>query len=316
MSLTNKNIFTYKPTVVLFAITTAITWAFAFPLIKIGFELFQIDNSDTGAKTLFAGIRFFLAGILTMIIAKVNKNSFKLGGSKNIGLLAVFSVVNTTLHYFFFYIGLSNLSGSRSAIIDSLSTFILIIFACIFFKNEHLNIKKVVGCIFGFLGILFININVGANDNTAFSLQGDGMLFMSALSSALGGILTRLVTKKVNPLVATGISLAFGGLLLIIVGIILDGKITVITAGGLFVLLILVLVSAIGFSLYNKLISCNPVGEIAIFNSLIPIFGAILSCLILKEPFYFKYITSALLVVFGVYIINKPSKTIDIMVTD
>lgn len=70
------------------------------------------------------------------------------------------------------------------------------------------------------------------------------------------------------------------------------------------------LVSAIGFSLYNKLISCNPVGEIAIFNSLIPVFGAILSCVILGEPFYLKYVAAILLVVAGVYIINKrKSKT-------
>lgn len=308
MNLKNKNLFTYKPTVVTFAIITAITWAFAFPLIKIGFEAFQIEALDTGAKTLFAGIRFFLAGVLTLLIAKTSKCSFKLGNGENIALLVIFSIINTTLHYFFFYIGLSNLSGSRSAIIDSLSTFILIILACIVFKNEHFTIKKFLGCLLGFTGILLININVGNEDIPAFSLLGDGMLFMSALSSAIGGILTRIVTKKINPMVATGVSLALGGLLLIITGVIMGGKLMVITPFGIFILLMLVLVSAVGFSLYNKLISCNPVGEIAIFNSFIPIFGAILSCLILKEPFYFEYFTSALFVICGVYIINKPVK--------
>lgn len=308
MNLRNKDIFTYKPTVIILAIITAVTWAFAFPLIKIGFELFQIDNSDTGAKTLFAGVRFFIAGILTFIISKFSKCNYSLSGVKCINLLVWLSLINTTFHYFFFYIGLSNLSGSRSSIIDSLSTFILIILACIVFKDEHLTKKKIIGCLFGFLGIFLININFDANSTSAFTLQGDGMLFMSSLCSAMGGILTRIVTKTVNPLVATAISLTFGGLLLIILGICMGGKITEINLSGLFILLLLALVSTVGFSLYNKLISCNPVGEIAIFNSFIPIFGTILSCIILKEEFYFRYFLAGILVIIGVFIINKTSK--------
>ncbi|MEE0858807.1 MAG: DMT family transporter [Acutalibacteraceae bacterium] len=303
-----KNIFEIKPFVILFAILSALTWAFAFPFIKIGFSSFGIEATDTGAKTLFAGIRFFIAGLLTLVIAKLTKKSFKIGSKSNFGWLALFSVVNTSLHYFFFYIGLSNLPGSRSSIIDSLSTFFLIILACIIFKNEHMTAKKAVGCLLGFAGILIINISFGSSDNSAFTLSGDGMLFMSALCSAFGGILTRVVTKKIDPLVATGISLSFGGALLIIAGILMGGKLNKVTPIGIIILFLLVLVSAIGFSLYNQLISCNPVGEIAIFNSLIPIFGAILSCLILGETFYFKYIPASILVVSGVYIINKPNR--------
>lgn len=50
------------------------------------------------------------------------------------------------------------------------------------------------------------------------------MLFMSALCSAFGGVLTRIVTKKIDSLVATGISLALGGGIMIIMGVIMDGK--------------------------------------------------------------------------------------------
>ena len=66
-----QNIFQIRFFVILFATLSAVTWASAFPLIKIGFLEFQITSADTGAKTLFAGIRFFAAGILTLIIAIV-----------------------------------------------------------------------------------------------------------------------------------------------------------------------------------------------------------------------------------------------------
>ncbi|MBO7171406.1 MAG: EamA family transporter, partial [Bacteroidaceae bacterium] len=59
---------------------------------------------------------------------------------------------------------------------------------------------------------------------------------------------------------------------------------------------------------YNKLLSCNPVGKIAIFNSLIPVVGAVTSCLCLGEPFYWKYVWAGTLAATGIYIINRGKK--------
>ena len=44
--------------VALFALTAAIAWGFAYPLIKLGYAEFQITPVMTGSKMLFAGIRF------------------------------------------------------------------------------------------------------------------------------------------------------------------------------------------------------------------------------------------------------------------
>ena len=85
----------------------------------------------------------------------------------------------------------------------------------------------------------------------------------------------------------------------------MHGTLPHITTTGLVILGLLISISALGFALYNKLISCNPVGKIAIFNSLIPVVGAITSCLCLNEPFYMKYLVACLLAMGGIYIINK-----------
>ena len=65
MKYESRDIFREKPFVILFALTAVTAWAFAFPMIKIGFSEFGIGNNDTGAKTLFAGIRFFMNNFLT-----------------------------------------------------------------------------------------------------------------------------------------------------------------------------------------------------------------------------------------------------------
>ena len=66
MKKNTVNIFQRKTTVILLAVSCSVAWAFAFPLIKIGIGDFEISPGDTGSKTLFAGIRFFAAGITVL----------------------------------------------------------------------------------------------------------------------------------------------------------------------------------------------------------------------------------------------------------
>lgn len=306
VSSNSKGIFENKLTVVLLAISCAVAWAFAFPLIKLGINDFKITSNDMASKTLFAGIRFFFAGIIVMITAKLFKMDLRIKGGKNIAIVLLFGFVNTTLNYFFYYIGLSNQSGSRSAVINSLSSFLLIIAACIFIKDERLTVKKIIGCILGFGGILMVNL--GGDFSSQFTFMGDGMLILSAVFSAAGGLLTRAAGKKGDPLVVTGIGLSFGGGIMIAGALLAGGRLTVFSLHGIFMLFCLTMISVYGFSIYNRLLCKNPVGEIAIFNSLIPILGVLLSCIILDEPFKLHYIAAGIVVSAGICVINMPEK--------
>ena len=105
--------------------------------------------------------------------------------------------------------------------------------------------------------------------------------------------------------VGTGYSLTIGGLLLIVPGLMLGGSLPQVNVLGIVCLLLLIAISAIGFALYNKLLSVNPVGRVAIYNSLIPVVGAVTSCLCLGETFHAKYALAGGLAALGIYIINK-----------
>lgn len=59
------------------AIFCALGWSLAYPLIKIGYQEFRIASSDLGGKFLFAGIRFFFAGILFLDFAFSKKQGLK-----------------------------------------------------------------------------------------------------------------------------------------------------------------------------------------------------------------------------------------------
>lgn len=292
--------------VAILAFTAAFVWGWAYPLIKLGFAEFNITQEMTGSKMLFAGIRFFMSGLIILFLAKKLEKSFAPRKKGDIWFILFFTLFNTTLHYTFFYIGLSFSEGSRAAILNSLSVFSVVILACIFFKSDKMNINKILGCILGFAGI--ITLNLGSSDSGQFTWLGDGMIILNALCGATASLMTRGLSKRVDVFVGTGYSLAFGGALLVIPGLILGGYLPNITPLGLIYLLLLIGISTTGFALYNKLLSCNPVGKVAIYNSLIPVVGAVTSCLCLHEQFYWKYVIAGAFATAGIYIINKGKK--------
>ena len=289
--------------VTIFALTAAIAWGWAYPLIKLGFAEFGITADMTGSKMLFAGIRFAMSGFIILAIAFATGRKFKVSKSGDWGYILLFALLNTTLHSSFFYIGLSHSDGARAAILNSLSVFLVVLLACLFFKSDRLTPRKILGCAIGITGILILNVGKGGGGQ--FTFMGDGMIVLNALCSALASLLTRGLSRRVDVFVGTGYSLFFGGLLLVIPSLFMHGTLPYITLAGLVILGLLIGISALGFALYNKLISCNPVGKVAIFNSLIPVVGAVTSCLCLGEPFYMKYLAATLLAMSGIYIINK-----------
>lgn len=292
--------------VMLFALTAAVAWGWAYPLIKLGFDEFGITSSMTAAKMLFAGVRFSLAGLALLLIARLTKRNFKVEGKGGWPYILLFSLLNTALHYLFFYIGLSNSAGARAAILNSLGTFMLVLLACIFFKSDRLTVRKIVGCAVGFIGIMALNI--GGAESGGLTFMGDGMIVLNALCSAFAGLMTRGLGRRVDVFVGTGYSLAIGGVLLVVPSLFMGGVLPVVTLWGVTVLCMLITISAMCFALYNKLLTCNPVGKVAIYNSLIPVVGAVTSSLCLSEPFYWKYAVAALLAMLGIYVINSEKK--------
>lgn len=289
--------------VTLFALTAAIAWGWAYPLIKLGFAEFGITQAMTGSKMLFAGIRFAMSGFILLAIALATKRNFRVSKPADWNYILLFALLNTTLHYSCFYIGLSHSDGARAAILNSLSVFLVVLLACLFFKSDRLTPKKMLGCAIGVVGILVLNVGQGGSGQ--FTFLGDGMIVLNALCSAFASLLTRGLSRRVDVFVGTGYSLFFGGILLVIASLFMQGTLPYITIYGLVILVLLIGISALGFALYNKLISCNPVGKVAIFNSLIPVVGTLTSCLCLGEPFYWKYLVACFLAMVGIYIINS-----------
>lgn len=302
----NNSIFKNKKLVPVLAFLCAAGWSLAYPLIKLGYSNLNVASDDLGSKIRFAGIRFLMAGIIVIIFALLQKKKMQIKEGKSWLWLLLFAIVNISLHYCFSYVGLGYLPSSRSTILDSMNGFFAIILSCLIFADDKFTKIKTLGCVLGFSGILLINIQVGQAMFSGISFRGDGMILLNALCGAFGGILTRVVSKKMDMTLATGLSMAIGGMILCIITLFVHPNVAWnITAKSILIIISLVLISAVCFGIYNQLIACNPISKIAIFNAFIPILGVIFSAIILGEPMKLKYFVAGMLVALGVYVINK-----------
>jgi drug/metabolite transporter (DMT)-like permease len=71
-------------------------------------------------------------------------------------------------------------------------------------------------------------------------------------------------------------------------------------------LLYLATVSAVAYSLWGILLKYNPVSKVAVFGFMNPVFGVILSAILLREEGSLSLISivSLVLVCIGIYIVN------------
>ncbi len=299
----NNSIKTNPVFVIAVSVFCTLLWGSAFPCIKIGYELFNIRSDDIPTKLIFAGARFFLAGIIVLCTGLIiDRKAMKINRRDllPIGILGFFQ---TFLQYFLLYIGLVNVSGTKSAILTSVSAFGSVILSAAVFKSDKLTLKKLIGCAIGLTGIILMN--TGGDSLGGFLLLGDGLVILSNLSGAAGNVISKKISGGRSPVQLSAWQLIFGGSALIFAGTLSGGRLVFSGAGSVFMLLYLAAMAGIAFMLWTMLLFHNSVSKVAVFNLLIPVFGTMWSALFLGENiFTLTNMLSLLLVCSGIFVVN------------
>ena len=105
-------------------------------------------------------------------------------------------IFQTTLQYIFFYIGLAYTTGIRSSIINGTGAFFSILLAHFIYKNDRLNVNKIVGCIVGFIGVIIVNLNGQDFFASSFSIQGEGFVMLAAFILSASSIYGKKITQN------------------------------------------------------------------------------------------------------------------------
>lgn len=291
------------------ALFCCLLWGSATPCIKVGYQLFGIAESDTATILLFAGCRFALAGLMSILMGSLIQGRFLLPHRGSARPILALSLCQTVWQYFFFYIGLAHASGVKSAIIVGCNVFISILMASLIFRMEPLTRRKLLGCLAGFGGVVCINWSPDAL-TPDMSLMGEGFVFLAMLGYALSSVLLKRYGNREDPVTLSGYQFLLGGLVLAGIGLGLGGRLTVPSLPALGMLLYLAFVSAAAYSVWALLLKYNPVSRVTIIGFTNPVFGVLLSAALLGESeqaFRPISLVALLLVCVGIWIVNRPA---------
>jgi drug/metabolite transporter (DMT)-like permease len=246
----------------------------------LGYGLFHIQSQDTAAQILFAGMRFTLAGILVILTACIaNRKPVYPSNGRSIKRILILSCFQTICQYTFFYIGLAHTSGVKGSVIEASNVFICILITCLVFRMERLTIRKFVGSLLGFAGVVIINLQ-GLQLN--FNI-GDASILLSTCAYAVSSVLVKKFSDEEDVVMLSGYQFLVGGLVLGMIGGLSGGRISSPSGGAVLMLFYLAFISAAAYSLWGILLKHNPVSKIAIFGFLNPVCGVVLSAFLLGE---------------------------------
>lgn len=304
--MSKKLSLTSTPVICLGAMLCCLLWGSAGPFIKTGYALLGIEASDTMAQLLFAGIRFTIAGILTVVFGSLVSKKPLIPKKSSYFNIFKLSLVQTVMQYIFFYVGLAHASGVNSSIVGASNVFLCIVFSTLVFRFEKMTVNKVIGCIIGFAGVVMINLAGGQLGSA--SLFGEGAIFMSSVAYGISSCLIKKYSDDENTVVLSGYQFFIGGIILTVVALIGGGRIEAFTVKSFSLLIYLAMVSSVAYTLWGILLKHNPVAKVSVFGFMNPVFGVIISAIVLGEnnqAFSPQGILALALVCLGIYIVNR-----------
>ncbi len=268
------------PVVTLLAVLCTMLWGSAFPLLKISFVELSIDSP--GEIYDFIAYRFIIAGLLMALLIKMKGEGLGLSDGRSWGFVTLIALVQVCLQFVFFYIGLMNTTGVKASIINGSGTFFMLILSQVFVAAENVSVKKWMGAMAGFAGLVAVNFNASLSE-FSFSLMGDGMILLTAPTGAFGSLLVKRASVFVSPLHINMYQFIIGSALLLAVSHATGSAHLAPSAfqsWNLGVLLYLGASTAMAFALWYTLIQMNNLSRVAVFFFLVPVWGALFSTLL------------------------------------
>jgi drug/metabolite transporter (DMT)-like permease len=260
---------------ILLALLVTFLWSTSFVIIKIG--LAEIP------PLTFAGLRYTIAFICLLPFAFTKSNSFVI---KNLEKKDWFKLVLLGFLFYVFtqgtqFIGLSLLPAVTVSLWLNFTPLIVAVMA-IFLISEYPTKVQWLGVILFLLGIFTFFFPVVLSDN-----QEVGLIVMTigVLANSASAVLGRNINRaaRINPIVVTVISMGIGSIILLVVGIILQGLPPISFQNFLYLLWLAVANTALAFTIWNFTLRTLSAMESSIINGTMLIQIAILAWIFLGE---------------------------------
>lgn len=285
------------------ALLTMLLWGSLFPMVKLGMASYSVEG--TPDILLFAGIRFTICGaVICLFAALKDKKSYAPVKSSIVPILlsGLFAIV---LHYAFTYIGLGTTDSSKTALLKQVGALIYVCISFVFIKEDRPTVQKIVGALVGFVGIVALNFS-----GNGFSLSiGDIFILGASFCTVISSVISKNVVNLVAPINVTGISQLFGGVVLLIAGIVMGGDVKFALDPSILVMVYICIASITSYCIWYEILKKGELSKLFIIKFAEPVFACVFGALILGEDILkIQYLVAFILISGGICISNFAKK--------
>ncbi|MCT8978383.1 EamA family transporter [Clostridium sp. CX1] len=281
--------------VVLAYLAVCIFWGSTYLAIRIGV-------SELPA-TIFAGVRFLVAGSIMLAFAKLKGLEFpkKTVDIKRIAIVGMFLLLGGNGLVVW---GEKWVSSGMTSLIVATGPLYTAIIETFFTRSKSMNIKGWCGILMGFVGVGLLvlpNLSTGAT-----SAKGVIFVMLSAILWSSGSIYSKSFKASGSVVTHIGIQMLSGGIGLSIIGTFL-GELPKIqlTGRGVGALLYLVLFgSIVGYSCYIYILQKWPASKASTYAYVNPVVAVLLGAVILKEAVSITILVSTVVILVGVFLVQ------------
>ena len=286
-------IFGKRRFVVLAFVLLVLFWSSTFSVVKVGL--------DYSPPVLFAGLRSIVGG-LAMVVA-----ALLWGGRPDLrrdgGAYVMLSMLNVVLFMGLQTFAIMLLPSGTAAVLIYLQPILTGLLAWLLL-GESLTPAKLAGLLLGFSGIVAVSFG---GFSGVVSVTGVAFAVVSALMWALGTVYFKRVQDRVSMLWAVALMFLFGGIVLLAVGLVIESPAEISPSGSLLasVLYSGFVGTGLAWALWLGLVRAGEASTVAAYVFFVPLASVAIGALVLHERLSASLFIGAVLVVSGIYLVNR-----------
>jgi drug/metabolite transporter (DMT)-like permease len=280
-------------------IAVCVIWGTTYVAVKIALQ--------TMGPFLNGGLRNIAAGLVLAV--GLAARGHKLPGREAWGRLAV-------LGFFMFLLGnggvvwgVEHLPSGLAAVLVGTSPFWMVSVEALVSPGTQLFLRQWIGLIVGFAGIVILvwpDISQGGAGGRGF-LLGVISVQLACAGWAVGSSYARRHVMPADVLGSAAMQMLFGGLFLTGLGTLLGEwgrfSLTGVTAGAMVYLV--VAGSIVAFTAYSYALRHMAVATVSLYTYINPVIAVALGTLLLDEPFHFRMVIAAAVILIGTLIVGR-----------
>ena len=280
----------------LFGLIFVIIWSSAFTSARI----IVLYSSPLAALS----IRFFISGLIGVLIALALGQSFKLTKSQWRATF-VFGLCQNALYLGLNFVAMQSIEASLAAIIASTMP-LMVAFAGWLFVSERLSLSGILGLVFGFSGVTLI---MWARLNQGVDIFGLVLCIIGALALTVATLTLKDASSGGNIMMIVGLQMLVGSAVLAVFCLLFEN--IHFTLNNSFLLAFAyttIFPGLVATVVWFKLVNHIGAVKAATYHFLNPFFGVVIAWLFLRESISYMDGLGVVVITVGIYMVQTSKR--------